>query len=54
MGYLQDLQGELERVSIVAPSEVPSDVITMNSSGPLTVCMRAERTELSTEGSKGL
>ncbi|WP_182866574.1 nucleoside diphosphate kinase regulator [Stieleria mannarensis] len=29
--YLNDLRGELDRASVVAPEEVPGDVITMNS-----------------------
>lgn len=29
--YLENLRGELDRAQIVAPEEVPADVITMNS-----------------------
>jgi regulator of nucleoside diphosphate kinase len=29
--YLQDLQEELERAHVVAPADVPGDVVTMNS-----------------------
>lgn len=29
--YLEDLRGELERAQVVAPQEIPPDVITMNS-----------------------
>ncbi len=31
IGYLDDLQAELERAVVVEPAEIPSDVITMNS-----------------------
>ena len=34
--YLEDLRGELERAQIVAPQEIPGDVITMNSTVALT------------------
>lgn len=34
--YLEDLRGELERAQIVAPQEIPGDVITMNSTVTLT------------------
>jgi|APDOM4702015248_1054824.scaffolds.fasta_scaffold138456_2 regulator of nucleoside diphosphate kinase len=29
--YLENLRGELERAQVVAPEEIPSDVVTMNS-----------------------
>jgi len=34
--YLENLRGELERAQIVAPQEIPGDVITMNSTVALT------------------
>lgn len=34
--YLDQLRGELERAQIVAPQEIPGDVITMNSTVVLT------------------
>ena len=34
--YLEDLRGELERAQIVAPQDIPADVITMNSTVALT------------------
>lgn len=34
--YLDQLRGELERAQIVAPQEIPGDVITMNSTVALT------------------
>ena len=34
--YLQQLKGELGRAEIVAPEEIPADVITMNSKVILT------------------
>jgi len=34
--YLQQLKGELDRAEIVAPEEIPADVITMNSKVILT------------------
>lgn len=34
-GYLKDLQVELDRARVVLPTEVPPDVITMNSTASL-------------------
>lgn len=34
--YLEKLYGELERAEIVAPQEIPADVVTMNSKVVLT------------------
>lgn len=34
--YLDQLRGELERAQIVAPQEIPGEVITMNSTVALT------------------
>lgn len=34
--YLDQLRGELERAQIIAPQEIPGDVITMNSTVALT------------------
>ena len=34
--YLDKLRGELERAEIVAPEEIPGDVVTMNSTVSLT------------------
>jgi regulator of nucleoside diphosphate kinase len=34
--YLDKLRGELERAEVVAPQDIPADVITMNSTVTLT------------------
>lgn len=34
--YLENLRGELERAQIVAPQDIPGDVVTMNSTVALT------------------
>ena len=41
--YLQKLIGELERANIVAPQDVPGDVITMNSTATLLDTQTGER-----------
>lgn len=44
-GDLRDLVAELQRATVVAPTEIPADVITMNSSARLHDLDRGETLE---------
>lgn len=44
--HIQQLKGELDRAEIVKPQEMPSDVITMNSTAVLTDMENGERLQL--------